>query len=53
MTTVLLVWGKPVAPADHPHVNIFHETAFDFLHSLLPPPLPAPAPGWQPPSFPL
>ncbi len=50
MTTVLLVWGKPV-PQDHPHVSQFHDTAADFLQSLLPPP--APAPGWQPPSFPL
>jgi putative hydrolase of the HAD superfamily len=50
ITTVLLTWGKPVAPADHPHVDRFHDTAVDFLRSL-PPPAPAPAPGPRP-SFP-
>lgn len=38
MTTVLLTWGKAIEPSDHPHVDQFHDTAADFVRSLMPPP---------------
>ncbi len=56
ITTVLVTWGRPISPEDYPHVDRFHNTAAEFLHSLPPPdfnavprPLPSPLPGPQPP----